>query len=60
MLEYPVLQLPPQPLYTPPACTGQVIMESSSCIAKAPDGNGGVYTSLKASGVLDKLTAEGG
>ncbi|KAL6761172.1 nucleotide-diphospho-sugar transferase [Haematococcus lacustris] len=38
---------------------GTVIMASTSQLAKAPDGNGGVFRALKTSGLLDRLQAEG-
>lgn len=38
---------------------GKIILESSSKVAVAPDGNGGVYKALAESGVLDDLTKRG-
>eukprot|EP00812_Abedinium_dasypus_P004490 NODE_1559_length_1112_cov_314.047304.p1 GENE.NODE_1559_length_1112_cov_314.047304~~NODE_1559_length_1112_cov_314.047304.p1 ORF type:complete len:325 (+),score=101.65 NODE_1559_length_1112_cov_314.047304:25-999(+) len=40
------------PAFTP---EGKFIMETGSRVAVAPDGNGGIYPSLKASGCLDRL-----
>lgn len=45
-------------LHAPAA--GQVIMASDCSLAKAPDGNGGVYMALRTSGILEKLKQEGG
>lgn len=39
--------------------TGQLILDTPSSLAKAPDGNGGVFRALQQAGVLDKLAAEG-
>lgn len=39
--------------------TGEVILETATKIAKAPDGNGGIYSSMKNSGVLDGMLAAG-
>ena len=38
---------------------GKIIMETSSKVAMAPDGNGGIYPSLKNSGMLDNMTNRG-
>ncbi|KAI8462664.1 MAG: nucleotide-diphospho-sugar transferase [Monoraphidium minutum] len=38
---------------------GVVIMESGSKVAKAPDGNGGLYRALALSGALDQMKAAG-
>lgn len=38
---------------------GKVIMESRSKIAKAPDGNGGLYRALQSSGTLAKMQGMG-
>jgi UDP-N-acetylglucosamine/UDP-N-acetylgalactosamine diphosphorylase len=38
---------------------GKIIMETSSKVAMAPDGNGGIYPSLKNSGMLDDMTNRG-
>lgn len=35
-------------------------MSSACTLAKAPDGNGGVYMALASSGVLSKLESMGG
>lgn len=38
---------------------GKIILESKSSIASAPDGNGGVYTSLQSSGALEDMKKRG-
>lgn len=38
---------------------GKIILESSGKIAKASDGNGGIYTALPTSGVLDEMDKNG-
>ncbi len=38
---------------------GKVILATRSSLAKAPDGNGGVYMSLQQAGVLDLLEQQG-
>lgn len=38
---------------------GKIIMETASRVSLAPDGNGGVYTSLQASGALHDMTNRG-
>ncbi|GLI67231.1 hypothetical protein VaNZ11_011169 [Volvox africanus] len=38
---------------------GKLILETPSSLAKAPDGNGGVYLSLARSGILDAMAAAG-
>lgn len=38
---------------------GKIIMESASKVAMAPDGNGGIYPSLKKSGTLDDMKTRG-
>ena len=38
---------------------GKVIMESAGTVAMAPDGNGGIYPSLLASGALGDMTTRG-
>ena len=39
---------------------GQLLLETPSTVAKAPDGNGGVFLALQKSGMLDVLVQEGG
>lgn len=39
--------------------SGKVMMSSKSSVARAPDGNGGIYAGLKNEGVLEKLKADG-
>lgn len=39
--------------------TGQLILETTSTVAKAPDGNGGVFLALQKSGILELLVKEG-
>jgi UDP-N-acetylglucosamine/UDP-N-acetylgalactosamine diphosphorylase len=34
---------------------GKIILESRSCVAMAPDGNGGIYPSLQSSGALQHM-----
>lgn len=38
---------------------GKLILETRGSLAKAPDGNGGVYLSLARSGMLDAMDAAG-
>ena len=38
---------------------GKIIMETPSKVAMAPDGNGGIYPSLKKSGSLDDMVSRG-
>ncbi|GIL53347.1 hypothetical protein Vafri_8968 [Volvox africanus] len=38
---------------------GKLILETQGSLAKAPDGNGGVYLSLARSGILDAMAAAG-
>ena len=38
---------------------GKIIMEKANEVAMAPDGNGGIYPSLVASGMLDDMTKRG-
>ncbi|GAX81228.1 hypothetical protein CEUSTIGMA_g8660.t1 [Chlamydomonas eustigma] len=38
---------------------GKIILETPSRIAKAPDGNGGIYRALQRSGLLNKMCEEG-
>lgn len=38
---------------------GQVILETSSKVAKAPDGNGGLYRALQLSGALEHMVKNG-
>ncbi|KAK9823478.1 hypothetical protein WJX72_003019 [[Myrmecia] bisecta] len=38
---------------------GKIIMDSPCSLAKAPDGNGGVYTALQRCGVLDDMERHG-
>jgi UDP-N-acetylglucosamine/UDP-N-acetylgalactosamine diphosphorylase len=38
---------------------GKIIMETPSTVAMAPDGNGGIYPSLQASGALDEMISNG-
>jgi UDP-N-acetylglucosamine/UDP-N-acetylgalactosamine diphosphorylase len=38
---------------------GKIIMQSSHEVAMAPDGNGGIYSSLAASGTLDDMARRG-
>ena len=38
---------------------GKIIMESAGVVAMAPDGNGGIYPSLKSSGALDDMQEHG-
>ena len=44
------------PCFTP---EGKVIMETPSKVAMSPDGNGGIYPSLKKSGALEKMEKRG-
>ncbi|KAL7566731.1 hypothetical protein ACA910_017783 [Epithemia clementina (nom. ined.)] len=44
------------PCFTP---EGKFIMETPSKVAMAPDGNGGIYPSLKTSGALDDMNHRG-
>jgi UDP-N-acetylglucosamine/UDP-N-acetylgalactosamine diphosphorylase len=44
------------PCYT---LEGMVLMESPSCIATAPGGNGGIYEALQRSGALDTIISRG-
>jgi len=37
----------------------KIMLGTSSSIAFAPDGNGGIYNAVKASGMLNKMTADG-
>jgi len=38
---------------------GKIILESAGQVAMAPDGNGGIYPSLKNSGMIDDMTSRG-
>lgn len=38
---------------------GKIIMETPGKVAMAPDGNGGIYPSLKVSGALDEMLSNG-
>ena len=44
------------PCFTP---EGKIIMESRSTMATAPEGNGGIYAALHASGVIDDMRLRG-
>ncbi|GJP55977.1 hypothetical protein CLOM_g15015 [Closterium sp. NIES-68] len=38
---------------------GRIILETPTTLSQAPDGNGGVYNALQASGLLDLIEAQG-